>query len=196
MILESAENYYIRGNNRRLSILGYYDNEKKEKLTYAINYYTKAIELHPNFIEALYWRGYSKRWFADITLDKLPHLEGHKSSIDLKIIIVHYADALKDYDAVINLNSNHEDALQDRSSLKNFIHDFSGALDDCNRLLLLKPNSGKAFALRGEIKFYASDYIGVIEDGERALLLDPDISPIDLFIDAAKSRLKKQQKTN
>ena len=183
LILESAENYYIRGNNCRLSILGYNDVNEKEKLINAINFYTKAIELRTSYIDAWFWRGYAKRWLAD---------KKTTAANPAFIYLANYADALEDYNKVIELDPNYAEAFSARGDIKGFLQDHAGAIEDCNKAIELNPNYVDAFCIRGTAKLRAKDYRGAIEDFEKAIELGASDFFKDIWLKMAKEKLNEK----
>lgn len=116
---------------------------------------TKAIELKPDFAEALFHRATLERRY------------GHDDS------------AMEDLSKIIELNSDSVvllDAYTQRGILRRGKHDFGGAMADFSRIIELKPDSVRvsdALMQRGMSRTGWHDFNGALADLNEAVKLCP-----------------------
>ena len=115
----------------------------------AIDDYTIAIKLDPNYANAYYNRGVAKGEIGD------------------------YSGAIDDYTIAIKLDPNYANAYYNRGVNKNNKGDYSGAIDDYTNAIKLDPNYAFAYNNRGDSKQKIGDYVGAINDFTYAIKLDP-----------------------
>lgn len=116
----------------------------------AIQEYTKAIEMDPQYASA-----YNNRGIL------------HKESGD-------HQKALEDYNKAIELNPNYAIAYLNRGNLYFDLGDFPKALQDYNKALELNPNYVIAYNNRGNLYRSLKDYLKAIEDYGKAIELEPN----------------------
>ncbi|GAC1460995.1 MAG: hypothetical protein NVSMB70_06840 [Chamaesiphon sp.] len=139
---ENADIYYERG-----SIRNYYLGDVQG----AIEDYTQAIQLNPNFANVYYERG--------LTRYKLG--ENQK--------------AIEDYTQAIELNPNFADAYYERGSVRNYsLGDLQGAIEDYTQSINLNPKNTEAYYERGLARYYIGDKQGAKEDYAQVILLNPN----------------------
>lgn len=114
----------------------------------AIDLYTKAIELKPDFVVAFYNRGIEK--------SKLNKYEGE----------------LEDYNQAIKLKSDFTFAYFNRGNVKVKLGDFPGALIDFSKVIELDPNDPEAYINRGNVRARLGDYSGALVDYDKAISLN------------------------
>ena len=129
----------------------------------AISAYDRAIHLKPDFVEAYFNRGISKK------------------------ILRQYDAAIADFSKVITLNPDFADAYSDRGNVKNMLGQYSTAIADANEALRLKPDSPNAYAVRGEAKVGLDNIEDAKVDFETALKLAKEQEDADL-----KANLEKR----
>jgi len=170
----TAEIYFNKGNHA--CVIGDFKG--------SIKYYTKAIELNPDFADAYYNRGTSK---TDLS-DYLGAIEDYNKAIELnpdfadayynrgtsKADLSDYLGAIEDFDKAIELNPDYAHAYYNRGTSKANLSDYLGAIEDFDKAIELNPDDADAYYNRGISKDNLSDYRGAIEDYDKAIELNPD----------------------
>jgi protein O-mannosyl-transferase len=128
--------------------LGYSEMQEKN-LDGAIVNFDKAIELEPNFTDALIDCGIC---------------ENGKRDFDA---------AIKDYSRVIEFNPTFTDAYNNRGIVEYEQKNFSAATADYNKTLELDPTYVKAYLNRGIVESKTKDYQTAIKDYSKVIDLDP-----------------------
>ena len=118
----------------------------------AIQLYSEAIELDPNFAEAYSNRGYAK------------YLLGEEEN------------ALQDYDKAIELNPNLSEAYNNRGNAKESLGDENGALEDFDKAIELNPDYANAYNNRGVVKRELGDTAEAMIDFNKAIRLRGNFS--------------------
>jgi tetratricopeptide (TPR) repeat protein len=122
----------------------------------AVDYFTKAIKIEPEHINALLERGFSRNVLKD------------------------YAGAVEDFTAVINLNPNHRWAYVSRGSSRNKIGEYNLAIEDFNKALELDPTDQEAYNNRGFSKKMSGDKEGACTDWNKSKKLGNEEAKIIL----------------
>ena len=130
---------YIRRGNRA-------DDEGRQQD--AIDEYSKAIKLDPNYPVAYYNRG--------IAYDNLGQHE----------------KAIKDYDKTIELDSNNADAYNNRGNVYDDLGQHEKAIKDYDKAIELNPNNADAYNNRGAVYDDLGQYEKAIKDYDKAIELD------------------------
>ncbi len=136
----SAENYYRLGNYERIN--GNYSD--------AVKYYTKAIELNPDYEAAYNCRGIAY-W-------------GLKN----------YRDSIKDYSKCIELNPEHAMAYNNRGNSYSDLGEKGKAIEDYNKAIELNPEYTDAYYNRGTSYSDLGETGKAIEDYNKAIELNPE----------------------
>jgi len=134
---QTAEEYFDKG---------YAASDPKDKVLW----YTKAIELDPEYALAYNNRGLAKYYLKD------------------------YASTIKDYDRAIELNPEDAIAYNNRGIAKRKLKDYASAIKDYNRAIELDPEYAIAYNNRGNAKDDLGDYASAIKDYDRAIELNPE----------------------
>jgi tetratricopeptide (TPR) repeat protein len=113
--LQDAVVYFHRGLNRHTS----------GDMKGAIEEYSEALRLHPNFAEVYYKRGLSRNQLGD--------LKG----------------AIADYSQAISINSSYAGIYNHRGLARHDLGDTKGAIEDFNQALILNPKFPEAYQNRG-----------------------------------------------
>lgn len=121
-----------------------------EDLEGQLNDYNKAIELNPNFMEALFNRG------------------------NVKIVLNDNAGAIADFDRVIALAPNNGEAYNNRGAAKSMLGDKYGAIADYDKAIELHSNYLAAYMSRGNLKYGLGDIRGALNDINKALEIVPN----------------------
>ena len=128
----------------------------------AINDYTKALMISPNFANAYYDRGISKHNLKD------------------------YNGAISDYTKAIELNPNFANAYNNRGLSKHNLKDYNGAISDYTKAIELNPNNALAYYNRGISKDDLKDYYGSISDYTKVIELNPN--DVDAYVNRGASK--------
>lgn len=113
----------------------------------AIELYTQAIQVNPNYDEAYYWRASAK-----YTQKK-------------------YKEAIPDYDKAIALNPNSEEAYYYRALTNYQLDAYSESIPDLNKAIELNPDVASMHYWRGEVKYILKQYEEAIIDFSKSLEL-------------------------
>ena len=140
---------------------GYDATTAEEKL----RFYSEAIRLNPNFVDAFINRGAARSDKGD--------LEG----------------AISDYDEAIRLKPDDDDAFINRGSARQDKGDLEGAISDFDEAIRLKPDYADAFYNRGVARKNKGDLEGAIGDYDEAIRLKPD--DVNAFNNRGNARQKK-----
>src|SRR3989338_3734325 len=116
----------------------------------AIEAYTKAIQLDPNYADAYINRGNA---YAD---------KGQ------------YDRAIEDYNRAIALDPNLAQAYNNRGNAYKNKGQYDRAIEDYNRAIALDPNLAQAYNNRGNAYADKGQYDRAIEDYNKAIALDPN----------------------
>jgi tetratricopeptide (TPR) repeat protein len=116
----------------------------------AIEDYTQAIKLKPDFSEAYNNRGLRREESED------------------------YKGAIKDYTEAIRINSNYPEAYNNRGDSRSALGDYKNAIEDYNQAIKIKPDVAMYYYNRGEARYKSEDYKGAIEDYDQAIKLQSD----------------------
>ena len=123
-----------------------------------IEYYSKAIELDPQYMAAYYQRG------------------------DLFMVVRKYEAAIQDYSKVIELLPNNASAYRERGDAYTCLEKYEAAISDYNKAIELNPEDAIAYMERGDIYKYLSKYEAAIVDYTKAIELNSkNNDPLFLF---------------
>jgi tetratricopeptide (TPR) repeat protein len=149
--LFQAKEWYEKGYRYALNN----DNDK------AIEAFTSAIALDPNFFRAYFSRGilYTEKWpYGREFCEK----------------------AIEDYSRAVALDPNDPEVYSSRGFAFNCIgkqnmamEDFSRAIESYNKAIAANPNDAKAYSGRGSVNLNKKEHIRAIEDFSRAIALNP-----------------------
>lgn len=122
---------------------------KDDKYNAAIEYFSKAIEIMPDYTDAYFYRGGSYQG-----MDK-------------------YKLAISDYSMVIKLDRSYTDAYFYRGNCYIELDDYTSAIKDLNKTIKLDPNYAEAYSQRADIHRYKDKYFQAINDYTIAIRLEP-----------------------
>lgn len=128
--LQTAEEYFYSA----------YDKAENGEYYGAIEDYTKAIEINPNYANAYYNRGIAKKNLED------------------------YYGAIADFSEAIELDPDDAAAYYNRGFAKYYLEDYYGAIKDYTRAIELDPDLAAvaaAYNNRGNAKSELKDHYGV-----------------------------------
>jgi tetratricopeptide (TPR) repeat protein len=117
----------------------------------AIKYFSKAIELDPNYAEAYLMRGRAKIGIQDM------------------------AGAMIDLNEAVTLEPNNSEAITERGNVKQMVGNITGALDDYEKALQLNPKDPHIFEMRALLWLYqnkitlaCNDYFSAFDLGSQS----------------------------
>jgi tetratricopeptide (TPR) repeat protein len=150
----------------------------------AIEEYTQAIRLDPNFVAAYNNRGnayYSKKDYDRAISD---YTQAIRLNPDYEAAYNNRASAYyskKDYDRAIadciqaiRLNPDYEEAYINRASAYYSKNDYDRAIADYTQVIRLDPNFAVAYENRGNVYYSKEDYDRAIADFTQAIRINPD----------------------
>jgi len=141
---DSAQDYYKRASQ-------YYIDGKSGM---AIEFYSKAITLNPDYWEAYYDRG--TVYFSSGKDD----------------------EAIVDFSKVLDLKLDYAAAWLSRGMAYDYKADFGKAIDDYSKAIELKPDDADAYTKRGHDYHLKEELRNAIDDFNKALKLKPNDSDI------------------
>ncbi len=112
--------------------------------TGAIQDFTRAIELDPEYAEAYLDRGVAKKKLGN------------------------YKEAINDYTKAIELNPEYASAYNNRANAEYSLNDYSGAVKDYDEAIKINPDYAEAYYNCGVVKDKLGDRQGAIEDLNKA----------------------------
>ena len=140
-------------DNLNLGNLTFYfrDNNNEPNPADAIKYYSKAIELDPNYAEASLARAKAKSSIQDLS------------------------GAMIDLNEALSLEPNNSDAFTERGNVKQMVGNITGALDDYKKAIQLNPKNAHTFEMRallwkfqGKITLACNDYFSAFDLGSQS----------------------------
>lgn len=140
-------------DNLNLGNLTFYfrDNNNEPNPADAIKYYSKAIELDPNYAEAYLARAKAKSSIQDLS------------------------GAMIDLNEALSLEPNNSDAFTERGNVKQMVGNITGALDDYKKAIQLNPKNAHTFEMRallwkfqGKITLACNDYFSAFDLGSQS----------------------------
>ncbi|MDE0291058.1 MAG: tetratricopeptide repeat protein [Candidatus Dadabacteria bacterium] len=176
--IENQENYPDAEAEFYLGVT-YHD---KNLFAEAIEHYSEAIELNPQFAEA-----YFNRAVAKADLEKLQEaIEDYNQAIELKpkfaeayvnrgnikTRLGNLEEAIQDFDQALKLNSEHVEAYTNRGYTKTLLGRKEEAIEDYNQAIELKPDN-ETYTNRGSVKLAMSYPEESIKDFDKAIELNP-----------------------
>jgi tetratricopeptide (TPR) repeat protein len=120
----------------------------------ALEDYTRALRLNPEFLEGYYRRGLLYAEMGE------------------------YDKAFQDQTRVLEMNSNHAGAHTARGVARAALGDSQWALSDLDQGCALAPESPRAFFERGRVRNRLEMYDEALKDFERVVELAPDFAPV------------------
>ena len=129
----------------------------------ALNDYTKAIKLFPEYSEAYFSIGTVK--------DKLQD----------------YPAAIEAYNKAIEMNPDYAEAYNNRGNAYNTLNEYISAVRDFDKAIILNPNYAEAYNNRGTTRALVEDYPNAINDFTRAIALKPNY--VEAYFNRGLSRV-------
>jgi len=194
--LEKSPNAVVAWNNR-----GSIKDKNKDHIG-AINDFTRAVTIKPDYTHAFYNRGTAKKSLAEQNNDstmiksaisdfdfalKMNHafVEALRNRAQAKELLADFtgnpsvktallSEALADLDKTININNRTDGALVSRGVIKGKLNRFDEAIEDFNLAISINPDSTQAWSNRGLAKDFKGDYPGALSDYSKAIELNPN----------------------
>ena len=152
---------------------------KTGKYKEAIDNFSIALEISPDSIEAIYFRGNAEYKIGNIDqamtdytkileLDKQYYKAFNKRAF-CYVQKKEFVKAISDYSEAIKLNPDLSSAIVNRAKCKEVIKDYEGALADYNTAITLNPKNLDIYYQRGNLKQVLGDNAGALDDFSKAL---------------------------
>ena len=159
-------------------------DDKKHEYKSAIDHYTKAIGLNPEYIEAYYSRG-STYFNTDEILEAI---QDFSKTIELnpEYAEAYYSrgkaydakgdldEAIQDFSKTIELNPEYAEAYHSRGKAYDAKGDLDEAIQDYNKAIELNPEYAEAYHSRGKAYDAKGDLDEAIQDYNKAIELNPE----------------------
>ena len=165
---EKAEDFLIQGEEKY----------RKGDRQGAIEAFSQAIELDPNYVEAYYNRGTvryilgdNKGAIADFNevLRINPNLfQAYVNRGNARDDSGDSQGAIADYNEAVRINPSDSKAYYNRGVTRSRLGDNKGAIADYNEALRINPNYAKAYNVRGNARAELGDKQGAIQDFQKA----------------------------
>ncbi|GBU24155.1 tetratricopeptide repeat protein [Fibrobacteria bacterium R8-3-H12] len=171
----NAEAYYNQGF-AYIKLKGDYDQ--------AIEYFTQAIRLKPDYVDAYndrgiayYYKGDYDRAIADYSQAirlKPDYADAYKFRGDIYYDKRDHDRAIADYSQAIKLKPDFADAYYNRGNAYYRKGDYDKAIADYSQAIKLEPNDAESYGRRGNAYSNKGDYDKAIADYSQAIKLKPD----------------------
>ncbi len=172
---------------KRAKALKYYKdaNTKYDAKAYAeaAAEYTKALEINPDYVDALTWRGHAMYGLAKYEeaiadYDKSLKLKPDDAQVFYyrgysKYNLQHEDEAVEDFTEAIRLNGTDANSFYMRGESYYALEMFPEAEADYSRTIDLQPNYSSAYYMRGNAR-YSKGLPGSVEDFNKCIELSPD----------------------
>ncbi len=162
--LEDAQAYVERGDS--LSEEGQYVE--------AIDHFSAAIELEPDYAEAYFLRGRAHYDYASRVIVEATGQGTENIPLLPEEAVQHLEQAVADYTRAIELDPRYAKAYNNRGNTYAALGEKERALDDYDVALELEPDLTLAYFNRGLLHYRIGDYEQAVADLELYLELVPD----------------------
>ncbi|GJL64663.1 MAG: hypothetical protein NPIRA04_33170 [Nitrospirales bacterium] len=155
----------------------------------ALEAYSRAIELEPDFAEAYAFRGQLHvimGHFRDgiFDLDKMialdPSASSYRLRADVKATNGYYEEAIRDYNKLLELDPNSAAVYNNRGTAYGENKGYKNAISDITHAIQLAPNEPDYYLNRGKFKMLLGDYDSAMIDVTNCIRLsggNPDLRP-------------------
>ncbi|MDH3443035.1 MAG: tetratricopeptide repeat protein, partial [Deltaproteobacteria bacterium] len=158
-------------------------HSRKGDFDRAIEDYTQAIRLYPNYDKAFYNRGnaYNKKGDHERAIKDYSEAIRINPNYDKAFNnrgLIHsrkgaHDRAIEDYTAAIRINPNYALALNNRGNVFRRKGDYDRAIQDYDEAIRINPQHYRAFSNRGNAHKHQQNYERAIEDYDQAIRLNP-----------------------
>ena len=170
---QSAKDYYARGLARF----------EQDDFQGAIENYTQALRLDPNFSNAYSKRGAARLLLIGDTISEFS-LAKNRGAIQ---------EVLNDLNQALRLNANDAFAYSVRGYILYSLNEEQQAMEDANQALRLDPNEADGYNLRGILRWDLDDYQGAISDFNQAIRFNAKLYYAYANRSLVRSKLKDYQ---
>jgi tetratricopeptide (TPR) repeat protein len=149
-----------------------------------LRFYTAAIRLKPDYIQALNNRGVTRYDKGEMEGALQDYTEAIRLKPDFALAFNNRGNArrnkgdvegaLQDFNEAIQLKPDLAEAFNNRGNARSAQGDVEGALQDYNEAIRLKPDYANAFYNRGIVRREKGDVEGAMQDFTEAIRLKPD----------------------
>ncbi|BAZ08691.1 serine/threonine protein kinase [Calothrix sp. NIES-4071] len=162
--------------------------EKYNKKDYrgAIEDYSQAIKINPNYAIAYYNRGLARYYLGENQIAIQDYSQAIKlnpryTNAYFNRGLARYNSgqnqaAIEDYSQAIKFDPNYTDAYYNRGLARYALGDNQAAVEDYSQAIKFEPNNSNAYTGRGLARYVLGDNQAAIEDYNRAIKLDPNNS--------------------
>jgi len=198
--------------------------DKDKKHQEAIEDFTRAIVLKPDYVHAFYNRGTSKKDWASELKDSAmlrsaikdfdqsllfdpvfvegyhnrglsyENLSDYARTQEQKASLLN--SALADYNKTVDLNPLYENALVNRGVINGKLGDMDAAIEDFNKAIELQPDNASAYSNRGRANEGKADLEAALRDYSIAIEKDPKFTKAYLNRGLIYRRIKKFEESN
>lgn len=88
----------------------------------------------------------------------------------------HYAEALREYDMVLAIDSSYISALRGKARTLMLLERYDESLELYNEIIAREPSFAASYANRGILNDRMGRYQAAIDDYEKAITLDPEVA--------------------
>ena len=165
-----------------------YPAEKQAWYYKAIDHYTEAINLKPEYVEAYANRGnaYAEKGYFESAI------QDYTKAIDLKPEFAevydkrgnayaekgYFEEAIEDYNKMINLKPEYVEAYANRGSAYAEKGELDTAIQDYNKAIDLNPDFAYAYAKRGNAYAEKGELDTAIQDYNKAIAIQPEAAVV------------------
>lgn len=170
----NAEAYMLRGNI----------NSAQEKYEPALADFEKALEIKPEYLEAIYGKALTLffkdeiKEASDLIDDALKSHPDYASLYYCRGLIQNtrekYAKAIDDFNKAFDLEiSNKFDLFLNRGVSYLNLAEYDNAREDLNKAIEMEPYNASAYHSRGRVLYELKEYENAVSDFQRSLELNP-----------------------
>ncbi len=186
----AAEAYFYMG-----MINEHLRNEKKSYFMEKTNFFTKALELNPNYAAAYFQRG-KQHFSINLKLrDFALALEIEPNNTEILFLkacyeldLMQYKKALEDFNKILKTDSKNAEVYFKKSMLYLRMCEFEDALKNIKKALEINPSNDKYLFEQGKIKSYLGKYKEALKDFDK--VEQSNISEFDFLNVVAKTKKK------
>ena len=175
--------------------------EKRQKFEKAFQHYARALEIKPNYLDALNARGavqsmmgrvdHALRDFSMVIKLRSDYFAAYLNRGGIHTKDGRYQQALKDFTKVIQLQPNLDSGYFQRGEVYRLKGEFDDAIADYNRAIQLKSDLPDVYNNRGIVFVNKRNYERAILDYTEAIALNPDLAAA--YFNRAVARLLRRE---
>jgi len=183
----------------------FYDNGvaffQEKKWDAAIQEYSKAIDIYPEYANAYNNRGWTYYNKGDYDLAMADYSEAIRLNPNYDIAYTNRGMvyrrkgdndlAIAEYNKAIGINPNNANAYNNRGFVYNIKGDYDRAIEEYNEAIRLKPNDANQYNNRGLAYTNKGDYKRAIADFQTALKINPNYTDAKNNLENARQAQKR-----